>query len=167
MLTTLLLSFLIAFTPSTAISIEAVAAAPDTTRYYLIDNEKIDASEFNGSQLVGQKVIAYTVDTVKTVTVNEDLSIQPGGDRVIILHNIRTEKGLKLPDNLGNHIVNLQKVEPLYIVDGVVIPAAEVKKMDMQTIESMSVLQAKNAVPQYGQAAIYGAVIIQTKKSSK
>ena len=167
MLTTLLLSFLIAFTPSTAISFEPVAAAPDTTRYYLIDNEKIDASEFNGSQLVGQKVIAYTVDTVKTVTVNEDLSIQPGGDRVIILHNIRTEKGLKLPDNLGNHIVNLQKVEPLYIVDGVVIPAAEVKKMDMQTIESMSVLQAKNAVPQYGQAAIYGAVIIQTKKSSK
>ena len=167
MLTTLLLSFLIAFTPSTAISTEAVAAAPDTTRYYLIDNEKIDASEFNGSQLVGQKVIAYTVDTVKTVTVNEDLSIQPGGDRVIILHNIRTEKGLKLPDNLGNHIVNLQKVEPLYIVDGVVIPAAEVKKMDMQTIESMSVLQAKNAVPQYGHAAMYGAVIIQTKKSSK
>ena len=167
MLTTLLLSFLIAFTPSTAISTEAVAAAPDTTRYYLIDNEKIDASEFNGSQLVGQKVIAYTVDTVKTVTVNEDLSIQPGGDRVIILHNIRTEKGLKLPDNLGNHIVNLQKAEPLYIVDGVEIPAAEVKKIDMQNIESMSVLQAKNAVPQYGQAAIYGAVIIQTKKSSK
>ena len=163
MLTTLLLSFLIAFTPSTAISFEPVAAAPDTTRYYLIDNEKIDASEFNGSQLVGQKIVSYTVDTVKT----DNLTARLGGDRLIIVHNIRTEKGLQQPDNLGNHIVNLQKEEPLYIVDGVVVAAEEVKKMDMQTIESMSVLKDSQAIGQYGQSAKYGAVIIQTKKSAK
>ena len=155
MLTTLLVSILCAFAPTAVIPTEAISAASDTTRYYFIDYERIDAADFNGSQLVGKKIVAYTVDT-----------IQQGGDRVFIMHNILTDDGPK-PDNLGGHIVNLQKGEPLYIVDGVVIAADEVKKMDMQTIESMSVLQATNAVAQYGQAAQHGAVIIQTKKSSK
>ena len=167
MFTTLFVSILCAFTPSAVISIEAISAASDTTRYYFIDYERIDASDFNGSQLVGKKIVAYTVDTVKTVTVNDDLSIQPGGDRVVIMHNIRTEEGQKQPDNLGGHIVNLQKEEPLYIVDDEVVAAEEVKKMDMQSIESMSVLKGPQAIAQYGQAAKYGAVIIQTKKVSK
>ena len=167
MLTTLFVSILCAFAPTAAITTEAISAASDTTRYYFIDYERIDAADFNGSQLVGKKIVAYTVDTIKTANVNDDLSIRQGGDPVVIMHNIRTEEGQKQPDNLGGHIVNLQKDEPLYIVDGVVVPAEEVKKMDMQTIESMSVLQAKNAIAQYGQAARLGAVIIQTKKSSK
>ena len=156
MLTTLFVSILCAFAPTAAIPTEAITAVSDTTRYYFIDYKRIDDADFNGSQLIGKKIVAYVADTT-----------QQGGARVVIMHNILTEDGLKQPDSLGNHFVNLQIGEPLYIVDGVMVAADEVKKMDMQAIESMSVLQAKNAVAQYGQAAQHGAVIIQTKKSSK
>ena len=162
MLTTFLFSLLCAFAPT-----EAVSAAPDTTRYYFIDYEKIDAADFNGSQLVGKKIVAYTVDTIKAVSLNKDLSIQPGGDRVVIIHNIQTEKGPKVPDNLEDHVFVRGNGDPLYIVDDVAVAADEVKKMDMQTVESISVLKAKQAVAHYGLAARHGVVIIHTKKASK
>ena len=162
MLTTFLFSLLCAFAPT-----EAVSAASDTTTFYFIDYEKIDAADFNGSQLVGKKIVAYTVDTIKAVSVNDDLLIRQGEDRVIILHHIETEEGPKQPDKMENHIIYLQNQEPLYVVDGVVVAAKEVKKMDMQTVESISILKGPRAVGKYGQAATYGAVIIQTKKASK
>ena len=162
MLTTFLFSLLCAFAPT-----EAVSAASDTTKFYFIDYEKIDAADFNGSQLVGKKIVAYTVDTLKAVSVDEGFSIRQGEDRVIIMHIIRTEEGPKQPDKMENHIVYLQNEEPLYVVDGVVVAAKEVKKMDMQTVESISILKGPRAIGKYGQAAKYGAVIIQTKKASK
>ena len=162
MLTTFLFSLLCAFAPT-----EAVSAASDTTKFYFIDHEKIDAADFNGSQLVGKKIVAYTVDTLKAVSVDEGFSIRQGEDRVIIMHIIRTEEGPKQPDKMENHIVYLQNEEPLYVVDGVVVAAKEVKKMDMQTVESISILKGPRAIGKYGQAAKYGAVIIQTKKASK
>ncbi|MBO4536545.1 MAG: TonB-dependent receptor plug domain-containing protein [Bacteroidales bacterium] len=166
MLTTLFVSILCAFAPTAVIS--PATAAPDTTAIYLIDNEQIKASEFDGSQLVGQRIVTYRIDTVKTnSTVYDDLSVQYGEERVIIIHLIDTERGPKQPDTMGNHIVIVGQSEPLYIVDGVAVAADEVKKMDARTIESMSVLKSPKAVTQYGQAAKHGVVIIQTKKSSK
>ena len=162
MLTTFLFSLLCAFAPT-----EVVSAASDTTTFYFIDYEKIDAADFNGSQLVGKKIVAYTVDTIKAVSVNDDLLIRQGEDRVIILHHIETEEGPKQPDKMENHIIYLQNQEPLYVVDGVVVAAKEVKKMDMQTVESISILKGPRAVGKYGPAATYGAVIIQTKNKAK
>ena len=162
MLTTILFSLLCAFAPT-----EVVSAASDTTTFYFIDYEKIDAADFNGSQLVGKKIVAYTVDTIKAVSVNDDLLIRQGEDRVIIMHHIETEEGPKQPDKMENHIIYLQNQEPLYVVDGVVVAAKEVKKMDMQTVESISILKGPRAVGKYGPAATYGAVIIQTKNKAK
>lgn len=162
MLTTFLFSLLCAFAPT-----EVVSAASDTTTFYFIDYEKIDAADFNGSQLVGKKIVAYTVDTIKAVSVNDDLLIRQGEDRVIIMHHIETEEGPKQPDKMENHIIYLQNQEPLYVVDGVVVAAKEVKKMDMQTVESISILKGPRAVGKYGPAATYGAVIIQTKNKAK
>ena len=162
MLTTILFSLLCAFAPT-----EVVSAASDTTTFYFIDYEKIDAADFNGSQLVGKKIVAYTVDTIKAVSVNDDLLIRQGEDRVIIMHHIETEEGPKQPDKMENHIIYLQNQEPLYVVDGVVVAAKEVKKMDMQTVESISIVKGPRAVGKYGPAATYGAVIIQTKNKAK
>lgn len=166
MLTPLLFFILCSFAPSDALHPEAEAAAPDTTLIYFIDNVKYDASVFNGSQLVGQKLVAYTIDTVKAVSVvREGLSVHPGSERVIILHQIRTEEGQKQADGIKGHVVNLQKGDPLYIVDGEVASPEAIN--DIQTIESMTVLHSAKAVERYGQAAKYGAIIIQIKKSSK
>ena len=129
--------------------------APDTTKCYYIDSEKVDAAVFDGSQLVGQKIVSYTVDTVKYPE-----------DKVFIIHDILTESGQKKTDKLGGHIVNSQNEEPLYIIDGVVVSSEKVKKMDIQDVESMSVIQGDKAVGQYGQAAKYGVLIVLTKKAA-
>lgn len=160
MLTTLLFSIICAFSHTAALSSETRPTAPDTTKYYIIDNVRIKDSDFNGSQLVGQKIVVYTVDTLKTTSDNDNLTVRPLGDKVVIVHIVRTEKGMEQPT-----VVNLQKGDPLYIVDGVVASAEEIN--DIQTIKSMSVLYGNKAVEQYGQAAKYGAVIIQTKKATK
>ena len=147
MLTTFLFSLLCAFAPT-----EVVSAASDTTTFYFIDYEKIDAADFNGSQLVGKKIVAYTVDTIKAVSVNDDLLIRQGEDRLIIMHHIETEEGPKQPDKMENHIIYLQNQEPLYVVDGVVVAAKEVKKMDMQTVESISILKGPSSPTPQGTA---------------
>lgn len=153
MLTTLLFSLFCAFAPAAVVSPETTAA-PDTTAVYIIDNEQITASEFDGSQLVGQRIVAYRIDTLKS-------------ERVILLHSIDTERGSKQPDTMGNHIIVHGNAELLYIVDGAVQAEKDFKSLDPWSIQSVTVLKGDKAVKQYGPSAKNGAIIVQTKKSSK
>ncbi len=55
---------------------------------------------------------------------------------------------------------------PLYIVDGKEIPAEEVKKMDANNIESVTVLKEASSIKKYGEKGKNGVVLIQMKDKS-
>ena len=166
MLTTLLISIVCAVAPMAESGFHALTA-PDTTRHYFIDNEHYDASQFNDSLLAGRKIIAHIKDTVKSAAVSEDGNVQSDEEAVIIVHDIRTENGPKGPDTFENHIFIKQNEEPLYIVDGVAVAAEEIKVMDVDNIDSISVLKGEKAVEAYGPEAQYGVMVVQTKKALK
>ena len=61
----------------------------------------------------------------------------------------------------------LANEEPVYVLNGKVILHEEFKKIDPDSIESMSVLKDKQATDKYGDKAKYGAIEIITKPATK
>jgi TonB family protein len=58
-------------------------------------------------------------------------------------------------------------LQPLYVLNGESITANQLKAIDVNTIESISVLKDKNATELYGPKAINGVVLVSTKADSK
>ena len=70
----------------------------------------------------------------------------------------------------ANGIVNLHTVkgkQPLYVVDGKIIPDAEFQKIKPADIESISVLKENSAIQMYGDKGKHGVVLIETKKDER
>ena len=63
-------------------------------------------------------------------------------------------------------IVN-ENSQPLYVVDGKLVTAQEVRNINTEIIESVTVLKDATATALYGKAGINGVIIIKTKKRSK
>ena len=63
-------------------------------------------------------------------------------------------------------IVN-ENSQPLYVVDGKLVTAQEVKNINTEGIESVTVLKDAAATGLYGKGGINGVIIIKTKKLSK
>lgn len=60
-----------------------------------------------------------------------------------------------------------QSVKPLYIVDGKKISAADIDKIDMTNLNSVSVLKDKSATDKYGEEGRNGVIEIVTKPAAK
>jgi len=56
------------------------------------------------------------------------------------------------------------KAQPLYVLDGKIIGAAEFKTVDPNNIESVNVLKGKTATDQYGDKGVNGVIEISLKK---
>jgi TonB family protein len=67
-------------------------------------------------------------------------------------------KGLLLTDKKGN------VAQPLYLLNGKEITEDKMKGVDVNTIESISVLKDKSAISLYGDKGLNGVVMITTKK---
>lgn len=53
---------------------------------------------------------------------------------------------------------------PVYILDGVILPAnVDIKDIDQASIETVEVIRSKAAIEKYGERAVNGAIIITTK----
>lgn len=56
--------------------------------------------------------------------------------------------------------------KPLYILDGKVIDESEMKEVNPNTIESVSVLKGENATKAYGEKGADGVIVIKLKKTN-
>jgi TonB-linked SusC/RagA family outer membrane protein len=80
--------------------------------------------------------------------------------------------GLNIRQNTGepgsfDNAINIRGFgEPLYVVDGIVVPAMDFLKMNGEDIESLSVLKDATAAV-YGMNAANGVVIVTTKHDTK
>lgn len=57
--------------------------------------------------------------------------------------------------------------DPMYIVDGKLIDIEYLSKIDPNNIKSMTVLKGEKAVSQFGQSAVNGVILIETKGISR
>ncbi len=81
------------------------------------------------------------------------------------------ERNYRLPPTTKNSIIvrdgNTSILQKLYILDGKVISEKEFTDINPNIIESINMLNPKNAIPLYGEKGKNGVIIIQTKKNIK
>ncbi|MFC4212744.1 SusC/RagA family TonB-linked outer membrane protein [Pedobacter lithocola] len=61
---------------------------------------------------------------------------------------------------------NLGASEPLYLVDGVIVPAGDFARINSNDVENISVLKDASSSSIYGSRAAYGVILVTTKKGS-
>ena len=139
-----LLSLLAALFCGNALLQAAPSAAADTLNHYVIDNQSL--KQFDGSQLVGKKIITYQITTV----VN--------GKDVIKIHDIHTESGQQTAQVTTLH-------DPAYVVDGKQVSKAEFEKLNPAAIKSINVIKggSQEEVKKYP-GWENGVILVETKK---
>ena len=116
----------------------------DTVNHYVIDNQSI--RNFDGSQLIGKKIVSYQVTTVAN------------GKEVIRIHDINTE---------GNQKASQATLlyDPVYVLDGKQISKADLERLNPEAIKSMNVIKdgIREDVKKYP-GWENGVILIETKK---
>ena len=147
------------FVPGVAVVIKgsAVGTVTDPEGKFVIKAEKGDVLNF---LMVGYKTFEYKVEKTEN---NLVIVLQP--DDVVA---VGSEKMEDLDNNL--QVIGVRTADgkqPLYIVDGVEMKDEnELKKIDKNIIESISVLKNASATAVYGDKGKDGVVIITTKKGT-
>ncbi|WP_443944184.1 SusC/RagA family TonB-linked outer membrane protein [Pedobacter sp. AW1-32] len=59
---------------------------------------------------------------------------------------------------------NLGASEPLYVVDGVIVPAGDFARINSNDVENISILKDASASSIYGSRAAYGVILVTTKR---
>lgn len=97
--------------------------------------------------------------TVANLNISSTSGGAPGADQTI---NIRGYTGFGLDEN-GKMVSKSQS--PLIVIDGV--QGGDINSINMQDVESISVLKDAASTAIYGSSAPYGVIIINTKKGKK
>ena len=118
----------------------------------------------DGVPLPDGKMDQVKPEDIESISVLKDKSAtavfgEKGKNGVILITS--KKKGIQFKTADGT------KTEPIYLVDGVEIGAAEVKGIDPNRIESIDVLKGDNAVNYYGEKGRDGVVMIKLKGSTK
>ena len=131
-----------------------VAAVRDTLNLYVIDNQMI--AQFDGSQLVGKKIVAYRITTG---TIAEGPS-----DKDIRIHNIETESA----GTSSMRVMVAQTSDPVYVLDGKQVTKDEFERLKPSGIHSIMVIKngSREDVKQYV-GWENGVILVTTKKEGE
>ncbi|MGF7038752.1 M56 family metallopeptidase [Mucilaginibacter lappiensis] len=111
---------------------------------------------------------ATNVDSV--IKVNVKSSTKANVIRVISASNVSVDgkstssHNISIDNDKGIHLSFDKNKNPLILVDGKEIPAADIKKLNPNTIASMTVLNDETSAKKYGDKAKNGVVVITTNK---
>ena len=138
-----LLSLLAAFVCGNGILHAAPLAAADTLTQYVIDKQPI--RHFDGSQLVGKKIVTYQITTA---TVDN-------GKHTLRVHEIITEE-YQNRQVAGN---------PVYVLDGKQVTKDEIEGLNPLAIKNMTIIKdgSREDVKKY-EGWENGVIFIETKK---
>ena len=118
----------------------------------------------DGVPLENGKMDQVKPDDIESISVLKDKSAttiygEKGKNGVILITS--KKKGIQFRTAYGT------KAEPIYLVDGVEIGAAEAKSIDPNRIESINVLKGDKAVIYYGEKGRNGVIMINLKGSTR
>ena len=134
-----------------------LTAAPDTLQQYFINGKRVE--KFDGSQLVGKTIEAYTIDNI----------ISPYTHEPVRVHSIVTEDA-NLPKPSSS--IQIRKAsgqpDPVFVVDGKQITKKEFETLNPAQIKSMTVIKngAQEDVKKYA-GWENGVILIETKKNGE
>ncbi len=149
----LFLSQLLVFVGSSGLlQAEAVAAVPDTLNLYVIDKQMV--SQFDGSQLVGKKIVAYRI-TTGTLTAGSS------GKDIVRIHDIQTEGA----GNLSIRVASARLADPAYVIDGKQVSKEVFEQLKPSRIHSVEVVKnvSREDVKKYA-GWENGVILVTTKK---
>lgn len=123
---------------------EPLTEPTDTVDHFVIDNQTIN--HFDGSQLVGKKILTYQITTVAK------------GKEVIRIHDIITE------GNQKSFQATIQ-YDPVYVLDGKQIQKAAFERLNPEAIKSISVIKdgSQEDVKKFD-GWENGVILVETKK---
>lgn len=119
-------------------------------------------AQIKGEVLENRPVTSVTQalqGSVANLNISSTSGGAPGADQTI---NIRGYTGFGLDDN-GK--MEAKSQSPLVVIDGV--QGGDINSINMQDVESISVLKDAASTAIYGSSAPYGVIIINTKKGKK
>ena len=134
-----------------------LTAAPDTLQQYFINGQRVE--KFDGSQLVGKTVEAYTIDDI----------ISPYTNSPVRVHSIVTEDA-NLPK--PSSTIQIRKAsgqpDPAFVVDGKQVTKKDFEALNPAKIKSMTVVKngAQEDVKKYA-GWENGVILIETKKNGE
>lgn len=149
----LFLSQLLVFVGSSGLlQAEAIAAVPDTLNLYVIDKQMV--SQFDGSQLVGKKIVAYRI-TTGTLTAGSS------GKDIVRIHDIQTEAA----STSSMHVLVAQAADPAYVIDGKQVTKDEFERLKPSGIHSITVVKkgSREDVKKYA-GWENGVILVTTRK---
>ena len=131
-----------------------LTAAPDTLQQYFINGQRVE--KFDGSQLVGKTIEAYTIDEF----------ISPYTNSPVRVHSIVTEDA-NLPK--PSSAIQIRKAsaqpDPVFVIDGKQVTKKEFENMNPAQIKSMTVIKngTLEEVKKY-EGWENGVILVETKK---
>ncbi len=149
---------------------QSAVAVMDTTPNIFYKNKKVNRLEVNQSKVK----VTYDDGSKETITKAEaerrgfDFPPPPPPPfrRLHRLPHCLQHKAIHQPHPLRRHLL-LQPALPknaLYVIDGKIIPLAEVKTINQRDFESINVLKGASAVAKYGEKGKNGVIEITKKK---
>jgi len=115
-------------------------------------------------------VAPYVVTADTAIRVNVKSNIKPNTIKVISTSSISVDgntisaNNISINNDKGVHLSFDKNKSPLILLDGKEVPAADVKKLNPNTIESMNIFNDDSAIKKYGDKAKDGVISIKTKK---
>ena len=134
-----------------------LTAAPDTLQQYFINGQRVE--KFDGSQLVGKTVEAYTIDDI----------ISPYTNSPVRVHSIVTEDAnLPKPSSAIQIRKSSGQPDPAFVVDGKQVTKKDFEALNPTKIKSMTVVKngAQEDVKKYA-GWENGVILIETKKNGE
>lgn len=111
--------------------------------------------------------LAASAETKFDYRYEEQSAAQQDSVKVVSSFNVKGSINLEDLPKIVVEVSDLEENKPLYIIDGKVAAADfNLKSIDPQTIESVTVLKDKTAVEKYGDAAKNGVIIVELKKQT-
>lgn len=115
-------------------------------------------------------VAPYVVTADTAIRVNVKSNIKPNTIKVISTSSISVDgntissNNISINNDKGVHLSFDKNKSPLILLDGKEVPAADVKKLNPNTIESMNIFNDDSAIKKYGDKAKDGVISIKTKR---
>ena len=131
----------------------SLTAPSDTLVQYFINGQRIE--KFDGSQLVGKTIEAYTIDDI----------ISPYTHGPVRIHSIVTEDANLPEPSQQIRIRTTQQVDPAFVIDGKQVTKKEFEALNPVKIESMTVVKngVQEEVKKYA-GWENGVILVVTKK---
>jgi bla regulator protein BlaR1 len=107
---------------------------------------------------------SFTVDTNTKKPIKAKIIRVSSASNVSVNGKNTASQNISVNNDKGMHISFDKDKTPLIIVDGKEIPAADMKSLNPNNIDSMSVLNGEGATKKYGDKAKDGVILISTKR---